>query len=76
MPMTMTLMWPIVSVIGPEKMRKGSEVNIPTVTCYLSVEKVEENNTDSDNKKQDQTGLDRSARSTLDFGANTVERYT
>ena len=26
--------------------------------------------------KQDQTGLDRSARSTLDFGANTVERYT
>ena len=26
-------------------------------------------------KKQDQTGLDRSARSTLDFGANTVERY-
>ena len=27
-------------------------------------------------RKQDQTGLDRSARSTLDFGANTVERYT
>ena len=27
-------------------------------------------------KEQDQTGLDRSARSTLDFGANTVERYT
>ena len=26
--------------------------------------------------KQDQTGLDRSARSTLDFGVNTVERYT
>ena len=26
--------------------------------------------------KQDQTGLDRSARSTLDFGANTVEGYT
>ena len=24
--------------------------------------------------KQDQTGLDRSARSTLDFGANTVKR--
>ena len=27
------------------------------------------------NIKQDQTGLDRSARSTIDFGANTVERY-
>ena len=25
--------------------------------------------------KQDQTGLDRSARSTLDFGVNTVKRY-
>ena len=27
-------------------------------------------------QKQDQTGLDRSARSTLDFGANNMERYT
>ena len=26
-------------------------------------------------QKQDQTGLDRSTRSTLDFGANIVERY-
>ena len=38
MPMTMTLMWPMVSVMGPEKMRKGREVNIPTVTWVSLVQ--------------------------------------